>query len=239
MNDVQRSNDVVESHAANFLGLMIASILFLAVGIVLFIFRGGGMFTVLSVILIGIGLILAAVAIWWVSQIRKVTRTTIKCPCCNEPNYLTEFPQEDFDCVHCHRMVPIRDGEVMPVFQVRCGFCNTLNFYSDKSEVLICEECDREIPILNAEGEVTKSVPKGFARVDDEAFYELVLTDPGNHTEEMIATLQQMLALNRNQVRDIMENLPATLLTGINRRKADMLNAQLSVHGAVAQVRQL
>jgi len=123
--------------------------------------------------------------------------------------------------------------------QVQCGYCKALNWYCDKTEVLICEACDHEIPISQEDDKPTKTLPKGFALVEDDSLYELVLTESGIKTEEVIATLQQMLALNRNQVKDILDQLPSTLLTGINRRKAEMLQAQLAVHGATATIQAL
>jgi 4'-phosphopantetheinyl transferase EntD len=44
-----------------------------------------------------------------------------------------------------------------------------------------------------------------------------------------------MLALNRNQVKQMLEEVPITLLTGIPRMKAEMLQAQLAAHQAHAQ----
>jgi hypothetical protein len=45
-----------------------------------------------------------------------------------------------------------------------------------------------------------------------------------------------MLALNRNQVKQMLEELPVTLLTGIPRRKAEMLKAQLTIHDGIAEM---
>ncbi len=46
----------------------------------------------------------------------------------------------------------------------------------------------------------------------------------------MIQALQHMLALNRNQVKNMLNELPVTVLTGITRKKAEMLKAQLSIY---------
>ena len=203
-------------------------------------FKGDGLFVPFGVVMLLIGIALIGAAAYCVYQARKVTGIVIKCPFCSAKNSLLENPTEDFDCVGCHRMVPIKDGAVMEVFQVQCGFCKALNWYCEKTEVLICETCDHEIPISQADDQrPTKTLPKGFALTEDDAMYELVLTDAGIKTEEVITTLQHMLALNRNQVKDLLDQLPSTLLTGINRRKAEMLQAQLNVHGASASIQAL
>src|ERR1044071_3414666 len=95
-------------------------------------------------------------AMYCALQVRKVTGYRVKCPYCNAKNVLTEPPNEDFLCASCNRQIPVAEGQVLPVFQVRCGYCNELNFYNAKTEVLICEKCDHEIPITTEEGKATK-----------------------------------------------------------------------------------
>ncbi|MBI3721809.1 MAG: hypothetical protein HY248_04575, partial [Fimbriimonas ginsengisoli] len=119
-----------------------------------------------------------------------------------------------------------------------CGYCHELNFYSDKTEFLVCENCSHEIPI-SSDSHGHKSVPKFYAVVEDDALYELVLVESGTKTEDLIACLQRMLALNRSQVKQMLDQLPVTLLTGISRRKADMLLAQLTIHEGGAEARPL
>ncbi|MFX9012007.1 hypothetical protein ABTN18_19845, partial [Acinetobacter baumannii] len=58
----------------------------------------------------------------------------------------------------------------------------------------------------------------------------------GPKTEEMIDCLQHMLALNRNQVKQMFDELPVTLLTGIPKKKAELLSAQISSHGGTADI---
>ncbi|MER3466821.1 MAG: hypothetical protein C4340_06960 [Armatimonadota bacterium] len=122
---------------------------------------------------------------------------------------------------------------------VSCGFCGGVNYLTDKTAVLICEQCGREIPLLDPETGEMRHAPKGFARVDDTSLYELVLVDIGRDREAVITSLQHMLALTRNQVKDMLEPLPVTLLTGINRRKAELLKAQLEASGAIAEMRKV
>jgi hypothetical protein len=157
------------------------------------------------------------------------------CPYCDHEIEFTAKPTEDFVCDKCHRRVPVLDGKILDVTGVRCGYCGALNYMSEKTEVLICEDCDREIPLLDAATGEVRHAPRGFARVDDEYLYALSLTGVGRDREAMIVSLQHMLALNRNQVKDLLEELPATLLTGINRRKAEMLKAQLEASGGDAE----
>ncbi|QYK53372.1 MAG: YrzE family protein [Fimbriimonadaceae bacterium] len=185
-------------------------------------------------VLIVIALALGGYGAYRMTRITKVKEFNFECPFCQTKNVLTAKPMDDFRCVHCNREVPVVDGEVLAVYQVRCGFCNALNYYSDKSTGLICEECDRAIPIASDEGTHAKKVFENFTIHDDDQPYDLVLVSAPK-SEEMIACLQQMLALNRNQVKDLLEDLPQTLLTGIPKKKATLLTTQISVHKGKAE----
>lgn len=237
---IQRYSDVIERISEKAFYFFIGAVPCGAIGAILFKYRGDGMFLGLAWVLVIAAVLLVLFGLFVVSQTRKVTSFSIECPICTEVNELTEKPEdEDVTCVACNHRIPIKDGKVLPVMQVRCGFCNSLNYYSDKTDLLICETCNHEIPIHQEEGRPVKHLPKGFAVVDDNMLYELVLVDPGKAGEDLVKALQTMLALNRNQVKDLLEETPVTLLQGITRMKADMLTAQLNVHGATAEARVL
>lgn len=179
------------------------------------------------VLLIGLGVVGYGVSRGL--KARQVEGVRIECPFCQTQNELTKVPKDDFRCTHCNREVPVLDGNVLPVFQVRCGYCNHLNYYSEKSTGLICEECDRAIPLATDDQSPVKKTMEAFTVQDDNQPYDLVLNSAPK-SEEMISVLQHMLALNRNQVKDLLEDLPAVLLTGIPKKKAELLKAQISAH---------
>ena len=234
----QRRSDVLEIIAERSLAFGLGGLIAIAVSYLLYMYKGDGYTLGLIWVLGTAGAISTILAIYSGFQARKVKSFSVECPYCQEMNVLTETPAGGFTCCACDRVIPVKDGQVLPVFQVRCGFCNTLNYYNETSEALICENCDREIPIATS-GENTRNLPRSFTIHDDENFYELVLVDPGNKTEEIITCLQQMLALNRSQVKQIMADAPITLLSGITRKKAEMLQAQLAVHSASAEYKAL
>jgi len=194
-------------------------------------------FSFLAYPLFLVALVLFAIALKRAFATTKLPSYQVSCPYCGHETEFTDAPQDDFVCDGCSRRVPVREGRVLEVTGVRCGYCGALNYMSDKTEVLICEECDREIPLLNPETGEMRHVPRGFARVDDPSLYELVLVSEGRDREAIMNSLQHMLALNRNQVKEILERLPVTLLSGINRRKAEMLRAQLEASGGTAELR--
>ena len=239
MPKIQRSSDVIEIHSEGAFIYGIGGAVAIAAGGLLMRYRGAGALVGLSTILIGGGILGLGWAIYLISRARKVVAFNVVCPYCEVTNALTATPVEDFSCVSCIRMIPIIDGKIVPVHQVRCGFCNTLNYYSDKTEVLLCENCNHEVPIAQAD-ENRPQRHSIFAVVDDESQYELLLTGFSPHkVEQLTDALQHMLALNRNQVKQLLDELPVTLLTGINRRKAEMLQAQLSIHDGTAEFRVL
>jgi hypothetical protein len=231
----QRSSDAVEVHSEKGISFGFVGVAMLALAGLLYAYKGDGYtLGLIWVLAIGGGLSLLY-GIYAVSQVRKVAKLDFVCSYCNATNHLTSTPTEDFLCTECNRLIPVKDGKVLPVYQVRCGYCNELNYYSDKSEVLLCEKCNHEIPIANFDSPTSKKIPKAFSVQEDSNLYELVLVSPGNKTEEVIEVLQRMLALNRNQVKNILNDVPAVLLTGLTRRKVEALQAQLAVHDAVAE----
>jgi len=240
MRSFQRVSDVIEVFAEKALvvGIGGVGVLFLA-GLANRYLGGDATTRPLVIVLAIIGLVMVGFAAYHAMQIRKVVRISSDCPYCTYRNELTAAPDSDFLCQSCNRLIPVKDGDVLKVSQVRCGFCNGLNYYSEKTEVLLCEECNREIPIATDDDDIKpkKKIASGFAVVDDDSLYELILTGKGGHTEDLISTLQHMLALNRNQVKQMLDELPVTMLTGITKKKAEMLQAQLSIHDGQAEIR--
>lgn len=230
---MKRSSDIVEAHSERALIAGLGGLVALA-GATIFLIYGGAAMRGLAIVLLLLGIGGCGYAAYCAMQVRKVESFDVKCCYCNEINKLAEPATKDFTCRACFRLVPVQDGKVLPVSQVRCGFCNELAYYSSKTEVLLCESCNHEIPIATESGTVRHS---SFAVKDDDRPYELRLIahPPGAKEEELIPVLQQMLALNRNQVKQILGELPAVLLTGIPKKKAEMLTAQIQAHGGTAE----
>ncbi|HSI74137.1 MAG TPA: hypothetical protein VK934_13250 [Fimbriimonas sp.] len=240
MPRVQRLSDLLEVHAEYALYYGFGGLFGLAFGGTLIYYRGeSAMFQPLGIIVLLLGLVLIGYAVRSVWIVKDVEGVRVICPFCQTVNELLTKPESDFACEKCSRMVPITDGEVMEVHQVRCGFCNELNYYSDKTEALLCENCNHEIPIATSGDAPAKSIPKAYMVVDDENLYELILTERGRKEEELILALQHMLALNRNQVKQMLDELPVTVLTGITRKKAEILKAQLTVHDAGVEMKSM
>jgi len=245
MAQIARRTDVIEAKAALAIPLILGAIVALGISGVLFIFKGDGMLLGLAYVL-AIGALVAigyACYVGWVAKKETSHAFTVECVYCHQKIELLDPPGDvDVTCTHCHRLIPMQDSVALPVFEVRCGFCNTLNFYSDKSQFLICESCDREIPITTAEEAPQKAIPRGYVVDDDNSPYELTLdaiSNPEHPGEDLIGCLQHMLALNRAQVKDLLADLPTTLLVGIPKKKAEMLKAQLGAHGATANATQV
>lgn len=232
MSDIERSSNIREEKAQRAFMSIVPGVIGLVFAIVLFFYATGwtlGLRWVLlafSVAAIGYGL-------WQLTEMRKIATYDIICPFCKDKNTFSEEPRHDVRCNHCNRDIPVLDGRMLKVFEVRCGFCSALNWYSEKSTGLICEECDRVIPISTDEGAASAAMST-YARHDDNTPYSLTLIDAGLKREEMIPVLQKMLALNRNQVKKIIEETPMVLLQGVPRKKAELLAAQITAHGGQA-----
>lgn len=232
MSKVDRSSNIREVHAQRALMALIPGVLLLLVTIVFFIYASPWTIGLRWVMMLfSVGAI--GYGCYELTQMRKITTSDVVCPFCQAKNVFTEAPMDDVRCDRCNREIPIVGGRILRVFQVRCGFCNALNWYSEKSTGLICEECDREIPIAADEGAASPAL-HAYARHDDNSPYNLILIDAGAKKEEMIPVLQKMLALNRNQVKDLMDDAPVVLLQGVPKKKAELMAAQIASHGGRA-----
>lgn len=241
-----RRSDVIEGQWEKAITWAVLGVLALIVGLLLYFYNDnwfafrdfqGLDIRIASYPFLVIGSLLLVYAGSRVMGGKRVKSFLSTCPYCGHDSEFAEEPQTDFVCEECSRRVPVQDGKVLDVTGVRCGFCGALNFMSEKTKVLICEDCDREIPLLDPNTGEMRHVAKGFARVDDNALYDLVLVRVGRDKEPLINSLQHILAMTRNQVKDLLDKLPATLLTGINRRKAEMLRAQIEANEGETDLR--
>lgn len=231
----ERASSIKEQFVTRGLFTVIPSIILIGLG-AMFMFYNP-IWTILGWVMIAIG---AGIGIYGLSQFikaAKVSSVSIRCPFCGNANSFTEHPYEPVRCEGCQRQIPIFEGQVLRVAEVRCGYCNAINFYSERSVGLLCEQCEREIPISVDDAVFASPSLQDYSRQDDTTPYDLVLIDGGTKQQEIIEVLQQMLALNRNQVKQILSETPTTLLQGIPKKKAELLTHQLTSHGARAEFR--
>lgn len=241
-----RRSDVIEGQWEKAITWAVFGVLALIIGLLLYFYNDNwfefGKFKgldirVASYPFLVIGALLMLYSASRVAGGKRVKTFIASCPYCGYDAEFAEEPLSDFICEECARRVPVDNGKVLDVTGVRCGFCGSLNFMSEKTKVLICEECDREIPLLDPNTGEMRHVAKGFARIDDSTVYDLVLVKVGRDKEPLINSLQHILAMTRNQVKDMLDSLPATLMTGINRRKAEMLRSQIEANEGQTELR--
>lgn len=234
VTQVERSEDVKEVIGMRVGLSLIPGAIALVFGFLMaFMYKGQGAGLGWVLILGGLGAV--GYGVYQLLQTRKVSEFKLVCPFCQATNVLTAEPDVDVRCVDCSRMIPIDIGKVLQVFQVRCGYCSHLNYYSEKSTGLICENCDSVIPIATDEAPEAQTLLERYTLKEDRDPYDLVLLQADHKSEKLIGALQHMLALNRNQIKKILENLPQTLFTGIPKRKAELLLRELSDAGAKAE----
>ncbi|MCG9896038.1 MAG: hypothetical protein MH204_11250 [Fimbriimonadaceae bacterium] len=233
--DVERAESVREVLGARAIIALVPGSISLVLG-VLMAFLYPGLLQGLGWVLLVLGLGAIGYGIYALRQTREVKAVNIICPYCQAENHFTVHPRNDIRCVDCSRNIPIRDGQVLQVYQVQCGYCQHLNYYSDKSSSLVCENCDSVIPIATDEEAAGAQVLAQFARREDNDPYDLVLLTAGPKPEKMIECLQHMLALNRNQVKQIIAETPVTLMTGIPRKKAELLSGDIRQAGGRAEI---
>lgn len=233
MSDFDRSSNIREERVQRALMALIPGVIVLCIALEMYAYPDAYLAGLRMVLLLA-SIAAICYGVWQFWEMRKITSFTIVCPFCQGKNTFTEEPMSDVRCDKCNREIPILDGRTLQVFQVRCGYCSTLNWYSEKSTGLICEECDREIPISTDDAHTPTKAFHTFTRHDDDTPYNLVLIDPGPKREDIIGVLQKMLALNRNQVKDLLDDVPIVLLQGVPKKKAELLAAQIASHGGRA-----
>ncbi len=234
VTQVERSQDVKEVIGMRVGLSVIPGVIALVFGFLMaFMYKGQG--AGLGWVLIIGGAAAVGYGLYQLFQTKKVTEFRLVCPFCQATNVLTAEPDVDVRCEDCSRMVPVEIGKVLQVFQVRCGYCSHLNYYSEKSTGLICENCDSVIPIATDEAPEAQTMLDRYTLREDKDPYDLILTQGDLKSEKLIGALQHLLALNRNQIKKVLENLPQTLFTGIPKRKAELLQRELNEAGAKAE----
>lgn len=231
----ERASSIKEQYMTRGLFTVIPSVLLIGFGAMFMYYNP--LWTALGWVMIGIGAIIGGYGVMQFVKAGRVSSVQIRCPFCGNANSFVEHPYDPVRCEGCQRQIPIVEGQVLRVAEVRCGFCNAINFYSEKSIGLLCEQCEREIPISVDDSVFASRTMQEYSRQDDMGTYDLVLIDGGTKQQEVIEVLQQMLALNRNQVKQILDETPTTLLQGIPKKKAELLSQQLISHGARAEYR--
>lgn len=231
----ERASSIKEQYMTRGLFTVIPSAILIGLGAMFMYYNP--IWTALGWVMIGIGLIILGYGITQFVKAGRVSSVEVRCPFCGNSNSFTEHPYDPVRCEGCQRQIPIVEGQVLRVAEVRCGYCNAINFYSERSIGLLCEQCEREIPISVDDNVFANRSMQDYSRQDDTGTYDLVLINGGTKHQEVIEALQHMLALNRNQVKAILEQTPTTLLQGIPKKKAEILTQELQQHGARAEYR--
>jgi ribosomal protein S27E len=232
----QRSSDLVETYVARALGVGAVAVVFIALSVFMFVYRGDSGLA-LAIVLGVIGGSCLAYALYSFVKSRGVTAHNVKCPMCGSVNGFLQPPMSDVTCQECHRMIPIDNGAILPLKQVSCGSCGESNWYSDRTKVLLCESCGREIAIARPGGDTNWDGTPTYAVQDDSRPYEVVLLAFGQNSDGLITSLQHTLGRNRVQIKELMSQLPAVLVTNVPRQKAEILRSELSHHGAAVEAR--
>lgn len=235
-NLIERSETVKEEFGTRSFLALVPGVVVVVVGVLMAIVYPSILSPLGWILLLG-GIGAVGYGIWQMLEARKVKEFHLVCPFCQANNVYTQKPTVDVRCVECSRMVPIQSGDILRVFQVQCGYCRHLNYYTEKSTGLICEQCDSVIPIATDEGPEAMATFEKFTRQEDPNPYDLVLLESEHKTEKLIACLQRILALNRNQVKQILDEAPAVLLSGIPRKKAELLVKDIEQAGGHAEYR--
>ncbi len=236
VQEIERSGNLREKTTQKAIMAGVPGLILLAVGFVMVFLYPGQTFRGLAFVIFFAGIAGTVLSIYFFTRMRLITEFSIKCPFCSGKNTFLQSPQSDVRCVSCDREIPIVQGRILPVEEVRCGFCNALNFYNEKTVGLFCESCGRVIPISVGEGEEGMMYLEKFGLQDDDGKYDIWLGEDVQNREVLIGELQRLLATNRNVVKELLENTPVKILEGLPRRKAERIAKDIMDAGGYAEV---
>ncbi|NSW77836.1 MAG: hypothetical protein HPY54_02245 [Chthonomonadetes bacterium] len=173
---------------------------------------------------------------WQYLQLNNLPSYRALCPYCDQPTLFLAPPTEDYTCEHCHRVVAIEGGQVVPPLVLVCRHCGAPQKVSPRAKMFICDNCNGQNDLKPAR----PGVAAATAGAGEESFeyqtYDLVLVDAGHNTEEVLEILCTILAAPRDHCRGILKELPMVILVDLPRRKADSYRRMLREAGATAEV---
>jgi uncharacterized protein (DUF983 family) len=230
--------EVIEAELQRIIPIVIVGIVVLFAGLFLLYLStiATWMPFVIGVIVTLAGLGIAGYGGWQYMQLNHLPTYRAICPYCEKPTLFLAPPTEDYTCEHCHRVVAIEDGQVVPPLVLVCRHCGTPQKVSPRAKMFICENCNGQNDLKPAKPGVA-AAPVGAAEESLEyTTYDLVLVDAGHDTEEVLEILCTILAAPRDHCRGILKDLPMVILVDLPRRKADSYRRMLREAGATAEV---
>lgn len=230
--------EVIEAELQRIIPIVVVGVLVLLVGLFLLYLAtiATWMPFILGVIVALAGVGVAGHGGWQYMQLNNLPSYRAICPYCEKPTLFLAPPTEDYTCEHCHRVVAIEGGQVVPPLVLVCRHCGTPQKVSPRAKMFICDNCNGQNDLKPAK----PSVAAATAGTGEESFeyttYDLVLVDAGHDTEEVLEILCTILAAPRDHCRGILKDLPMVILVDLPRRKAESYRRMLREAGATVEV---
>ncbi|MCS6829431.1 MAG: hypothetical protein RMM08_03630 [Armatimonadota bacterium] len=191
---------------------------------------------VIGVIVTIAGVGIAGYGGWQYMQLNNLPSYRVLCPYCEKPTTFLAPPTEDYSCEHCHRIVAVEAGQIVPPLVLVCRHCGAPQKVSPRAKMFICDNCNGQNDLKPARPGVA-AAPAGAAEESVEYMtYDLVLVEAGHNTDEVLEILCTVLAAPRDHCRGILKDLPMVILVDLPRRKADSYRRMLREAGAIAEV---
>mgnify|MGYP001770955841 FL=1 len=230
--------EVIEAELQRILPIVVVGILVLLVGLFLLYLStiATWMPFAIGVIITLAGAGIAGYGGWQYMQLNNLPSYRAICPYCDQPTLFLAPPTEDYTCEHCHRVVAIEDGQVVPPLVLVCRHCGAPQKVSPRAKMFICDNCNGQNDLKPAKPGVAAATAGAGEESIEYTTYDLVLVDAGHNTEEVLEILCNILAAPRDHCRGILKNLPMVILVDLPRRKADSYRRMLREAGATAEV---
>ncbi len=231
--------EVIEAELQRIIPIVITGVVVLLIGLFLLYLStiAAWMPFIIGVIVTLAGVGIAGYGGWQYMQVNNLPAYRAVCPYCEKPTLFLAPPTEDYTCEHCHRVVAIEGGQVVPPLVLVCRHCGTPQKVSPRAKMFICDNCNGQNDLKPAArpGAATARIGAAEERLDY-TNYDVVLVDAGHNTEEVLDILCTILAAPRDHCRGILKDLPMVILVDLPRRKADSYRRMLREAGATAEV---
>lgn len=232
--------EVVEAELQRIIPIVLVGLLIFALGLFLVYLstKAPWMPFLFGVLVTLAGLGVAGYGGWQYLQLNNLPSYRAVCPYCEKPTLFLAPPAEDYTCEHCHRVVAIEGGQVVPPVVLVCRHCGAPQKVSPRAKMFICDQCNGQNDLKSAAartGTVAATVGAPEESIEYTT-YDLVLVEAGHNTEEVLDILCALLTAPRDHCRGILKELPMVILVDLPRRKADSYRRMLRDAGAVAEV---
>ena len=99
----------------------------------------------------------------------------------------------------------------------------------------LVKACEEEFGVSAAAGVVVAAAPA--AEVEEKTEFDVELTDVGANKVKVIKVVRELTGLGLKEAKEVVDNAPKALKTGVSKEEANDIKAKLEAEGAKVTVK--